>query len=396
VAAIRSLCFILLLLFLLESRSLAESSMELVGNVLLQEGHGGKQVYDGSGDQQLTLFEPTWFIDTQLSPETSLHGSVVYDTWTSASERIFDTSTGASGGGLTGTGGGGDGEDEEDDGEDQGGGGGTKYESRGGFDLGVSHKMGTWVVSPSLGYSSESDYVSQHGGIGLQKSFAEDNFTLAAGYFYYGDRVNVFDLAALKFTGWTPRITQSATLSASQILGPLDVILLGTSFTRQAGYLSGNRNTVAFAGARSSEVLPDLRNKITGTARWVHGFTPELALHLDYRYYQDDWNLRSHTVEPSLAVSWNEDAELLRLAYRYYRQNAVRYFAGSFSSLPQFRTQDSDLEDFYAQEVRLHFSHRWDVEGWFQELALGATALYYTRSNDLRAVLLQLGISGVF
>jgi hypothetical protein len=390
---IRILLFSLLILALLETPAFCESSVELVVNALFQEGFGGKQVYDGSGDQHLELYEPMLFVSTQLTPETQMWFQGVYDTLTSASARAFDTGTGASGAAVGG--GGGEGEGEDDEGA-PGGSGGEVWEERYGLDLGVSQKLSTWVLGASAGYSSQLTYRSRHGGLNVTKGFADDNFILSLGMFYFGDEEKNYDLALVQFTDWIPRITRSVNFSASQLLGPADLVLAGVSYTRQTGILTSNRNTVEVPTGRIMEVLPDLRDKWTGTLRYVHGLSPWLAFHFDYRYYVDSWALTAHAWEPSLAFGSDDETDLVRLVYRFYLQNAVQYYQDAFPVPAAFMTQDSDLAAFAANEVRVHYSHRLEGTGALQGLELGGTALYYRRTNDLRAWVLQAGISGTF
>ncbi len=421
-AATRALLFALFVLALLETTACAESSLEILGNLLFQEGLGGKQVIDGGGDQHLELYEPMLFLDLQLSETTSFHLSGTYDSFTSASARIFDARSGASASAAhlvsdaatgasgtpvptatpvpTGT------PDPE----------GTPlptptpmpaaaaaaepiaprdvWEQRQAVEVGLAQKLGTWVIAPSGGYSFEADYESRHGGLNLQKSFAEDNFTVSLGAFYYQDAVLVYDLAAGAFTGWTPRLTRSVILSASQILGPADLVLVGGSFTRQTGYLASSRNTVVVPQGRTQEVLPDGRSKWTGTLRYVHGFSPGVALHLDYRYYADDWGVSADTFEPSLAFGSEDELDLVRIAYRFYVQQGTKYYAESFPAAQGYLTSDSDLAGLEAREVRLHFSHRWETVSWLQDFSLNGTLAYYVRDNGLRAWIFQLGLGG--
>jgi hypothetical protein len=431
VAATRTLLFTLLLLLLLETSGFTESSVEIMTNVLFQEGFGGKQVYDGSGDQHLELYEPMVFIDAQLGETTNIHLEAVYDSFTTASGKIFDARSGASrraAGRMfdAATGASGTPTPVPTPGPTPGPGtpgptpvpgtpgptptpgpGGTQaaealkplpdvWEKRESVDIGITQKLGTWTISPSGGYSTESDYISRHGGLSLSKSFAEDNFTVSAGAFYYQDSALPFDLASGRFTDWTLRLTRSASLTASQILGPADLVLVGAGWTRQTGYLVNSRNTVIVPQGRTQEVLPDDRSKWTGTFRYIHGFSPVLSLHFDYRYYTDDWGVAADTFEPSLVVGSEDEADLFRLVYRYYVQQGTRYYGVGFPGEGGYMTSDSDLMDFQAREFRLHYSHRWELPQGLPGLALGGALIYYVRNNDLRAWIYQVGVSGEF
>jgi len=214
---------------------------------------------------------------------------------------------------------------------------------------------------------------------------------------YYDDSVQRFDIISKLWLPWTPRTTRSLDLSASQILGRRSILLLGAGMTRQTGSLSGNRNTVDLSGTRISETLPEARDKFISTLRYVHCLSEYLAFHFDYRFYDDDWDIRSHTWQPSLAIALDdEETKLLRVLYRQYTQTAAEYYAGSFSSQRRFMTSDSDLSAFQAKEIGIQYSKSWETETAFQNIKLGTSLVYYWRTNDLRALLLQAGITAQF
>ena len=395
-AAIRKYLAVAALILYFKAAALAELKYNLLYNVFSQGGTGGKQVYDGSGDQDLTVYEPVLYMDYDVDYNTVLSGSFLLDTFTSASDSIFDAQTGASGGAAPGL------RNNRENGDDAPGGAAAaplkrEWESRQDYELSLSRRLGKWLVIPSLGYSQESDYKSSHGGLRFQKSFAEDNFVLEAGILHFNDQSEVFDLSTARFTGWSPKVTDTYLLSATQILGTRDIALAGVSFTNQSGNLSGDRNTVDVNGARAAEILPSGRNRNTCTLRLIHGLNDYLALHFDYRYYTDEWKINAHTFEPSLAIGFGPaDAGLIRLLYRWYAQNSALYYKDSFGAKLAYMTSDSDLASFTARETGIQGSYRLDLNGGSGELELGGGIIFYSRSNDLSAVIYQVSIGGSF
>jgi hypothetical protein len=391
VAAIRRFLFTAALVVCLERASYSKTDLDFVVNTLYQSGHGGKQVYDGKGDQTLSLYEPVLYINSQIDHETSVFGSAVFDALSSASNKAFDSGTGASGGKKAGG----------DDGEGGDGGEGLfpGWQTRVGLDGGYSKKLGTWVLTPTAGYSSELSYRSLHGGLNVQKFFAEDNFVVSAGYFHFADAANPWDLAKSKFAGFKAKTTNSANLSVSQLLSADDMVLGGISYTRQGGFLEGTRNTVSTGTVtqRASEALPQGRDKFTANTRYVRSLGPNLAFHLDYRYYKDSWNIRANTWEPSLAIAFSEEKGVLRLLYRRYSQTAAKYYAVSFPGVQNRMTSDSDLAKFTANEAGAQFSYALEPgEDSSTDWSWGGTAVYYKRSNDLQAMIFQVSLNAKF
>jgi hypothetical protein len=390
VAAIRAFLLAALIALLVQRQASAGTSLDLVFNSLYQSGKDGKQVYDGSGDQSLTLFEPVLYIDARVDHDTAFFGSVVFDAFSSASAKAFDSGTGASR-----AGGGGGGEDEDEGGEDDLFGG---WQTRVGGDAGYTTRTGAWAFTPTAGISHELSYNSVHGGLNVQRFFAEDNFVLSAGAFHFADEAKPWDIAAGRFAGFKPKTTNSANFSATQLLSEQDIILAGLSYTGQSGFLEGTRNTVSTGTVtqRASERLPGLREKWTVNARYVRSLAETVAFHLDYRYYTDSWDIRAHTWEPSLALSFAEEAGAWRFFYRRYSQTAARYYADSFPVMKPFMTSDSDLARFTANEGGVQLVYAPEAESGKTAWEYGGTALYYRRSDGLAAAVLQATLGAKF
>lgn len=357
----------------LERTALAGTSLDLVFNYLSQGGKGGRQVYDGTGDQNLRIYEPVLYVNHQVDHDTAVFGSLVFDLLSAASSDAYDTSTGASDGG---------------------------WQNRKAANAGYSRRAGDWLFTPTLGFSTELSYRSLSAGLNVQRFLAEDNFVLSGGVFHFADQVKPWDTAASAFRDWQDKTTDSVNLSATQILSERDMVLAGVSYTAQRGFLEGPRNTVyTVAGStRVAESLPGRREKYTLTGRYVRALGESAALHFDYRYYEDSWDIRAHTLEPSLAVSFAEEDGLCRVFYRLYSQGAARYYKDSVASPEARMTSDSDLARFTANEIGAQFSYA--PQSWEGALggdwSWGGTALYYERSNDLYAVILQLSLGVKF
>ena len=417
---LRRAIFMAFLWLCIEGRLCAKTTAELLMNYLNQNGHSGRQVYDNSGDESMTLFEPMIFIGTDIGPDTNLSLSALYDTWTSASSQIFDNATGAStksfdsvtlasqpstttpqptpttpadtgsttggttsstNGASSGTAGGG------------GSSGNTPYEHREAVNVGLSHKIGSWVLSPRIGYSTQVNYESYNGGMTVEKNLARDNFTLAFTYSLARDKSYFFDLTRKAFTGWIPKNTDTYEVSATQILGAHDLCLFGAGEAVQSGFLATTRNTVVVNGQRVQEILPALRHRQFYTARYAHAFNQFLAWHTDYRFYTDDWGIQAHSVEPFLALSFAEDDGLIRLGYRYHSQIAANYYVTSLAAPQVYMTSDSDLSAFDAQDVSLLASYTFDTPGTlFTTMQVGMGAMVYQRTNDLSVTVLQASL----
>lgn len=130
--------------------------------------------------------------------------------------------------------------------------------------------------------------------------------------------------------------------------------------------------------------------------RLVHGLSEFLAVHGDYRFYTDDWGIKAHTFEPSLAISFMDDLGIFRILYRYHNQTATKYYQDQFTGAREFMTSDSDLDNFSVQEGGLQCTAEFEGTWFIDSFELGGTVLYYKRSNDLQAQIFQISLSGLF
>lgn len=135
-------------------------------------------------------------------------------------------------------------------------------------------------------------------------------------------------------------------------------------FSDRADYFVGNprtlggydspQNTDLFHLADDVERLPQKRFKAPIGMRLNYYLNEYMVLRSYYRYYQDDWGIRSNTLQLELPLRFNLAWKVVPI-FRYYNQTAADYFAPYNSHLSQspFYTSDYDLSGFT--------SHQWGV-----------------------------------
>lgn len=136
-------------------------------------------------------------------------------------------------------------------------------------------------------------------------------------------------------------------LGVTQVLNKDALVEVSLGYTRSEGYLANPYKAVLFAfddpdqevdstGLRSVilhgvlERRPNLRNQVNGEVRFVQ-YVGKLgaALHLDYRYYHDDWGIDAHTFDAAwyqpLGAGW-----LASAGVRYYSQSQANFYRPYF------------------------------------------------------------------
>ncbi len=220
-----------------------------------------------------------------------------------------------------------------------------------------------WLLTPTLDlhFSREKDYQS----LGVTGTVAIDLpdhlTTFTAGGGYNGDDVfpvgGVTDgLVSPTRTG-VPRPNNKTKWVASGLVGVSRVLtrrwLVGLtgSYTSEQGYLTEPYKLLSVIDGTSgmpvsslTEKRPSSRTRTSILASSVYDFDRDV-LYLTYRYYWDDWNVHSHTIDAKYRYELGGDT-FLEPHIRFYDQSAASFFRYGLidtEPLPNFATSDYRL-----------------------------------------------------
>jgi hypothetical protein len=184
----------------------------------------------------------------------------------------------------------------------------------------------------------------------------------------------------------------------------LDVIkqdgLLSTPFQRV--YFSDVADSFIenFQLADAIERLPDSRLKIALGGRLNYDINETFVLRTFYRYYTDDWGIKSHTASVEVPIKLN-DKFTLYPSYRFYNQIEADYFAKyeAHLSTDEFYTSDYDLSKYAANQYSFGLSYT-DIFTKFHISKFGLKSIdlkftYYDRDNSLSASIISTGFKFV-
>jgi hypothetical protein len=186
----------------------------------------------------------------------------------------------------------------------------------------------------------------------------------------------------------SPRNTFSASLSYSQIINSrLQIMFLGDVVT-QNGYLGLPFHRVYFKDSTVAvvEKLPSSRFKLPVGFRANYFLGDNLILRGYYRYYADDWGVRSNTV--GLEVPYKVTPFFsISPFYRFYNQSAAKYFApyGEHSPADAYYTSNYEYSKFESQffGVGFRIAPPQGVFGWQGLHELEIRYGHYTQTTDL-------------
>ena len=152
--------------------------------------------------------------------------------------------------------------------------------------------------------------------------------------------------------------------------------------------------------AEAIEKLPDSRFKIAVGGRLNYYINETFVLRTYYRYYTDDWGIKSHTASLEVPIKVSDEFTIYP-SYRFYNQAAADYFAAynQHVSTSEFYTSDYDLSKYTANQYGLGVTYT-DIFTNFHIWKLGLKSIdlkynRYDRDTGLNASIISAGFKFV-
>ncbi len=209
------------------------------------------------------------------------------------------------------------------------------------------------------GISVENDYESRFGNINGRWDFNQKLTSLNLGLSYTNSSTSaILDPDAEPYIDQTAFLGQieqtdslkilhgkredwATSLGLTQVLNKDALVETSIGYTRSTGYMANpyKAMTVVFVDpAQDTEFLtgdvralleqrPDERNQLNLGGRYIqHVGILDAALHLDYRFFHDDWGINAHTFEADwvqpIGNTWTVTPRV-----RYYSQDAADFYS---------------------------------------------------------------------
>ena len=221
-------------------------------------------------------------------------------------------------------------------------------------------------IGAGLSYSGEYDYKSTGGFVSASVKTRKRSGELTAKFQAFIDKVNKVipvefrtGASSDKNESTHSRNTFAGSLSYSQIINQqLQVMILG-DIIQQSGLLSLPFYRVYFNdGSAHLETLPDNRVKLPLAVRASYFAGDKIILKGFYRFYTDNWGIRSNTASLEVPVKITPFVSVSPF-YRYYTQTESRYFAPYQGHTTQNRFYSSNYDlskfnsSFFGAGIRL-------------------------------------------
>jgi len=174
------------------------------------------------------------------------------------------------------------------------------------------------------------------------------------------------------FLGEGERTTTDIIAGVTKVINRRTVGQLNLAFGIANGYMNDPYKVFSVVDAggvewdQYFEGRPDSRTRWSITANLNHmTFPNNNGIHLSYRYYSDDWDVQSHTLDYAHRFIFG-NADYLEPRIRLYTQTKAEFYQNSFvdpnvggtPDLPQYLSADYRLDDMSDATVGLTYGVR--------------------------------------
>ena len=217
------------------------------------------------------------------------------------------------------------------------------WDRRAELSVGSRYYLENGSFAGKIGYSEENDYSAVYFGLNGEKSYNNDLTTVSVGLSYSSDEIFPTDAALFNRVIEDDKQSTSVFFSVSQIINQVSSFQSALSITEQSGFLSDPY--------KLRDIRPDNKTQIAWSNSYRKFFvSTNAALHVNYRYYHDDFGINSHTSD----LSWHQNlGRTLQLvpALRYYNQSAADFFTNVdnfLNPISEYQSSDYRLSTFGA------------------------------------------------
>ena len=256
-------------------------------------------------------------------------------------------------------------------------------------------------IGGRIGGSTEYDYRSVSVGGDVAMDLASKDTTLKWSLDAFRDTLKVIRFDG-KSDGDDERFSVASSFVWYQILTRTLHGEVGTTLSYQDGFLETPYNAAVIEdpglprnpalenrarGYEITEELPGtrLRHAVFGRVR-AYVVPPRIALEMGGRLYWDTWGIYSVAAEPRLYAWLVARVLRARLRYRFYIQTPSRHWDDHFTEEDRYRTQDSDLGDFYSNTLGASLTWR-----FAENMAVDLGGDYVLRSDGIDQILGTIG-----
>ena len=221
-----------------------------------------------------------------------------------------------------------------------------------------------YTISPVVGISLENDYRSLSAGVSVARELENKSTTVRGGVSLSFDEIRpTRDLAVDPGRiNREEKENYTAFVSIGQVINKNTVVQSTLTVSHFDGFLSDPYKLVSVGGTLERDNRPDNRTAVIWSAQGRHwSETVGAALHADYRFYYDNWDIYAHTLELGFIKPFSTGTSFEASA-RYYTQTQADFYEPFFNFLPADGEISSDyrLSPYGSLSLKAKISQTWN------------------------------------
>ena len=242
-------------------------------------------------------------------------------------------------------------------------------EERTQWSLGMDYLRGNTTMSIGYTTSEESDFDANTYSFSVSQDMFGDLTTLTLTYALGDDVVGRSDDPTFE----RDADRQLYGVGVTQILTRNLISTLNFEVVTDEGFLNNPYRSVRYADSNvprgfsfEPELYPNTRTTTAIGLRMKYYLPWRAALEGEYRYFEDTWDIKSHTAK--LGYTHPIGPFVLHAKYRYHDQTGAHFFSDLFSrsQATNFRGRDKELSPLTSQTVGVSGSYEFlsDPDSW--------------------------------
>jgi len=250
----------------------------------------------------------------------------------------------------------------------------------------------------SFSYSNERDYTAVSiGGDYLHWLNKNKNTSFNIGTSIQSN--NIIVQTPDSNSGASPKVNEKSSSvfalqgGISQILNKTSLAKVSVFYNLESGYLSNPYyNIVRNTNTIEAENRPDKRDAIGFNLVYIKAFGKYFTSKLKYKYYQDSWDIKSHTYNINNYYEISSKF-IFGFDYRYYKQSSANFYNSSITYFTnqKYASHDDRLSKFNSSTIKTSLEYKYD-----KSISYNISLNRYIQSTNLKTKYITVGVKYKF
>ena len=185
----------------------------------------------------------------------------------------------------------------------------------------------------------------------------------------------------------------SSEMGVSQIIDKSSLMKGSIFYSKEEGYLSNPYyNVIRNGNEIVAEKRPDKRVAYGFNLKYIRAFTSKLSTKFKYKFYTDDWDIISHTVDINNYYELN-DTYIIGFGIRSYTQSEANFYSKDINHFTNevYASADDRLSSFTSKTYKTSLDYKYD-----DQISYNISFDRYNQSTGLKTRYLTLGLKYKF